>query len=148
MGAEPREAGEAAGVLRRAGEVAARHGLHLAVRNEGTSASAASLAALVREVDHPAVSALWSVASSRAAGEAPPEAAEALAGAPLALVEADEAFAEADPEASGLTILAQSGFDGPVALAFGGPPQEGLMTSTALIRGLRRAKREAAGASG
>ena len=144
-----REANAAAEPLRRAGDAAARHGLRLAVRNDGAAPEAAALADLVAAVDHEAVLATWSVAASRRAGEDSARAAAALAGRPLALVEADEAFALAPPEASGLLALARGGFSGPVALAFGGVPEDGLGTTTALVRSIRQARRalrEGAGA--
>ena len=144
MGAAPREVSQASGVLKRAGNVAAKHGLTLAVRNEGEAASAEALADLVGSIGHPSVVGWWSVAASREAGEEPLASAKALVGTPLAGIEADEAFAEAAPEASGLIPLRQAGFEGPVVLAFGGVPQKGLATATALIRHVRMARKAAA----
>ncbi len=144
MGAAPRTTEQASGVLARAGEIAASHGLTLAVRNEGEAAATVALAELVHSVGHASVAGWWSVAASREAGETPEQSAKALAGVPLAGIEADEAFAEMAPEASGLGAIVGAGFDGPVVLAFGGVPQNGLATATALIRHLRMARKLAA----
>ncbi|MEL6614304.1 MAG: TIM barrel protein, partial [Bacteroidota bacterium] len=144
LAAEPRPVEDAATLLRRAGDRADALGLRLAVRNDGETAE--SLAALVRAVDHPAVAAAWSPADSRAAGETPEAAMGALVNVPLEAIVADEAFAHeaADgPAADALAALVRAGFDGTVSLAFSGVPDDGLGTSTALIRALRLARRAA-----
>ena len=143
LAASPREVSAAADALRPSADVAQSLGLRLGVRNgasaPGASAPGASaLAALVSEIGHPAVGALWSVAASREAGDDLAKVAAELSAGRVFGVEADEAFAEADPEASGLAALAEAGFAGPVVLAFGGVPERGLATSTALIRAIRR----------
>ncbi|MEM1057069.1 MAG: hypothetical protein AAGI52_16225 [Bacteroidota bacterium] len=145
LAATPRETGDVVRSLRGAGEVAASKGLSLAVRNGDAYPSALDLAALLREVDHPAVGGLWSVAASRVARENLIASARALAEAGLLAVEADEELASADPEASGLVALARAGFAGPVVLAFSGRPLEGLAVSTGLVRSLRLSRRAARG---
>ena len=143
LAASPREESEVAGLFRQLGTLAESLGLTVAVRNGDTAPSAEELAALVRDVDHPAVGALWSVEASREAGDDLGESALALTEAGLMGVEADEGFLEASPEASALEALAHKGFEGPVILTFSGVPEDGLALSTELIRAIRLARRSA-----
>ncbi|MEM6328256.1 MAG: TIM barrel protein [Bacteroidota bacterium] len=137
-----RETAEVIGPLRRLGDAAAREGLRVGVRNEGMAPSAMALAALVRETDHPAVGALWSLRASREAEDDLAEAASVLTEAGLLGVEADERIAD---DADMLETLARGGFGGPVVLALESPQTDGLAVSTALVRGLRQARRAARG---
>ncbi len=70
----------AAELLRRAGDVAGRHGLRLALLHDAESAcpTGAALAALLDAADHPAVGAAWNPAEALMAGEAPEAGLAAL----------------------------------------------------------------------
>ena len=144
----------AADALRQAGDRAARHGLRLAVRNEaGTGvATGAALAALLAEIDHPAVGADWRPADAWDLGEARADGLAALveAGHVPLVVGVDDGRGElgADtvegvPGGDTLAALARAGFDGPLVLDALPPPvrTSGLASATALIRAARQATR-------
>jgi sugar phosphate isomerase/epimerase len=136
----------AADALRRAGKLAASGGLRLAVRNEGEGrASGEELAALLEEVDHPAVTACWDPAGAAEAGASAPAGQAALQGRVGMLMVRATQFPAGGlelPWAALLADLARGGFAGPVCLDMTGlASKEGLRISTALIYALRDAAR-------
>ena len=156
-------AGARAEALGRAGEVAGRHGLRLAVRNEAGSAVAtgAALAGLVRSVGHSAVGADWRPADALQAGEEPAAGLDALleSGVLIASVGVRDGRAEGAGWAEAavgegavgwgrqLAALAAAGYAGPLVLdALPGPARtHGLGAATALVTAARQAQRAAAG---
>ena len=148
----------AAEAFRQAGDVAARHGLRLAVRNDADTAVAtgADLADLLGRVQHDAVGADWRPVDALASGEDPADGVEAIAhsGAEVVTVGARDGRVEAgvweetavgegdvgwDEQAE---ALADAGFDGPLVLdALPGPPRtHGLRAATALVQLARRTR--------
>lgn len=149
-GAEP----AAAAALRQAGDVAARHGLRLAVRHAaGTGvATAGALARLLRAVGHAAVGALWQPGDGLAAGESPEDGLEALAGIPggvTAVTVPDDIGAERGGALwePALRRLAETGFEGPLVLEVRSRPAgtAGLRAASALVKAVRQARRAARG---
>ncbi len=140
VGALPGPVEAAAEVLRRAGEVAARRGCVLAVRNEAEGrATGRALSELLAAVEHPAVRACWSPADARDAGEPVADGLEALAPrAELVLLRDDaaEAWAEA------LRGLHAARFAGPLCLDLraAGTATDGLRAATALLHAVRNAR--------
>lgn len=150
----------AADALRQAGARAAQLGLRLAVRNDASTSTrtGAELAALLQEVDHPAVGADWRPADALVAGEAPAEGLAALVGAGVPVLcvgvrdgtTSDGLWNEAtvgdgivgwDRQ---LAALAEAGFDGPLVIDDVPAParKQGLGSATALIQQARRAVRD------
>lgn len=146
----------AADLLRRAGDVAARYGATFALLNEhdGAFPTGTALAELLAAADHPAVGAAWSPAEALRAGEDPAVGLAALAGR-VRLVRvrdgrgADEAWTEAEVGEGAvgwngqLATLVAQGFDGPLSLevTVEPKPKTGLKAATALIHGIRAARR-------
>lgn len=138
---------EAAEALRRAGDVARRHGQTLAVRNEaGARPTAADVADVLAAADHPAVRACWDPAAAHAAGEAPQAGLDALAGRVEVVIVRGRTLEEGSiPWKDMLLGLRRQGFSGPIGLDLGGmSPKEGLRAATALLYLLRDVGREAA----
>ncbi len=145
----------AADALRRAGTLAARRGLTLAVLNEAGMAhpTGAALARLLATVDHPAVRAAWNPAAAAQAGEDPLRGLEALAGR-VELVRCTDGVLRGEawhptPLGEGavgwrdqLRALHADGFAGPVSLEVNlePPPRHGLRMATTLIAMIRAAK--------
>ena len=143
-------------LLRRAGDVAARHGLRLALLNEADGAypTGAALAGLLAAANHPAVGAAWSPAEASAAGETP-EAGLAALGTRVWHVrvrdgevrEGSFEDAEVGTGALGwpgiLGALAAQGYRGALSLEVRAEPKAktGLRSATALIRAARAATR-------
>ncbi|WP_457653662.1 sugar phosphate isomerase/epimerase family protein [Rhodocaloribacter sp.] len=148
----------AAGVLRSAGETAARHGIVVGVCNEwaGAFPTARALAAVLDAVAHPAVRAAWSPAEALRAGEPARAGVEALRGR-LAFVRCFDGAGEAwrpTPLGEGgvgwgevLGRLRATGYEGPVSLEVTTEPRPraGLRDATTLLRMLRAAERGAKG---
>jgi sugar phosphate isomerase/epimerase len=148
--------GDAADLLRRAGDVAARHGLRLALLNDAECAhpTGAALAALLDAAGHPAMGAAWSPAEALAEGEAP-EAGLAALGARLWHVRVRDGqldrgvFEDAEVGAGALDwplmlrTLAAQGYDGALSLEVRAEPRAktGLRSATALIHAVRAATR-------
>lgn len=155
------DAGARAEALHAMGDVAARAGLRLAVRNEaGTpTATGTDLAALLAAVDHPAVGADWHPAEAYGSGEPAMRGLEALLASAKVLCVAVRDEAPADdgvlvdvPVGEGrlewaaqLARLAAAGYDGPLALDVPGRPvgSAGLASGGALVRLARVAVRDA-----
>lgn len=151
--------GAAAEALRRAGDVVARAGLRLGVRNEGGSgvATGAALAALLEAAAHPALGADWRPADALSVGERPGDGLEALteAGVDVVCVGVRDSAPGEDVERGAvpgeggvgwpahLGALHAAGFEGPLILdAMPGPVgTHGLRTATALVRMARAARR-------
>lgn len=151
--------------LQALGNVAQRHGLRLAVRNDASTlvATGAHLAALLASVNHPAVGADWRPIEAAHAGEDPVEGLEALlAAAPVFCVAvADEQAADDGARVDAVVgagemrweeqiqRLAAAGYDGPLALEVHGRPAApaGLASATALVHAVRTAVRAARQAS-
>lgn len=154
----------AADALRRAGDVAAEHGVRLAVRNElGTGLeTGAALARLLSLADHPALGADWRPADVLASGERPADGLRALldAGVPVACVGVRDGHAGGAQAAGAgwvetapgdgvvgwdhqLAALGAAGYDGPLVLdGLPAPPaKHGLASATALVRLSRAAAR-------
>ncbi|MEP0546858.1 MAG: TIM barrel protein [Rhodothermales bacterium] len=155
VGALPGESDVAADALRRAGERAARRGCILAVRNEpGGRPTGEALAALLADIDHPAVRACWSPADALEAGEEPEVGLDALAGQ-IEIVTVRDGRREGggwQPATLGegavgwpdvLRGLHAHGFDGPLCLDLrdASSPKDGLRAATALIQMARAAIR-------
>jgi len=146
---------DAAPALREAAALAARHGIALAVRNEGDGRDTAAALAEVLAA-HPALEACWDPATALAAGEAPADGLERLAGrVGLVVVRDGEArrgvWAPAPPGEGAvswpdvLTALARARYAGPLALDLSGfRPKDGLRQASALIGMIREARRSAA----
>lgn len=148
----------AAGALNRAADVAGRHGLRLAVRNEaGTAvATGTALSDLLRDAPD-ALAADWRPADALAAGEDPALGLRALldADVPVAVVGVRDGhggpggWEAAVPGEGGvgwdghLADIAAGGFGGPLVIdGLPAPAQtHGLAASTALISSARRARR-------
>ena len=142
----------AADALRRAGDAAARHGIQLAVLNDGDGAhpTAAALADLLAAADHPAVGAAWHPAAALRAGEAA-EAGAAALGDRVVYVRATDARRGASgwlPLGEGdvgwpavLQALSDRGYAGAVSLEVHAEPKpkQGLREATRLIQWLRQA---------
>ncbi|MEM1041154.1 MAG: TIM barrel protein [Bacteroidota bacterium] len=143
VGALPGDTGEAADVLRRAGDRAARRGCALAVCNEaGGRSTGRALADLLAAVEHPAVRACWSPAEAEAAGESAAQGLAALAGRIEVVLMRDGDRAErAWPEVLG--GLHAAGFDGVLCLELreAAAAADGLRAATALIHAARAARR-------
>ena len=144
----------AAGALRQLGDLAARAGVTVAVRNDADSAvsTGASLASLLQAVDHAAVQADWRPFDALAAGEAPSDGLAALQAsveiATLTVRDATEAGDAAAPGEGRVDWDAQVGALGPgwggaVVLEIHGRPvgSFGLRASSAAISTVRRARR-------
>lgn len=155
VGALPGDEEHAADVLRRAGAVAERYGIVLAVRNEvGGRATGAGVAALLGAVGHERVRACWSPADALEAGEAALDGLEALAGR-VALVMVRDGTMEPSgwqPRSLGegavgwdgvLRGLHAQGYEGPLCLDLRdlGAAKDGLGEATAMIRAARQARR-------
>ena len=151
----PYDVEAAAVAFRQAGDVAARHGVRLAVRNEaGTGLeTGAALAGLLGAVGHPAVGADWRPADAHAAGEPPADGLATLLDTDASVVAVSVRDVAADGDAGPgegavrwaehVAALAVSGWDGPLVLdALPAPPApNGLAAATALVRLARRAGR-------
>ncbi|HYE96323.1 MAG TPA: TIM barrel protein [Rubricoccaceae bacterium] len=145
--------------LREAGRIAARNGLHLAVRNvAGTGcATGEALAGLLGAAAHPAVGAAWSPADALEAGGDPAAGLDALLATPgrVRLVVVRDGRREGggwenrtpgEGEvgwAHQLGALHAAGFDGPLALEVRGTPRAkaGLAEATALVKLVRGTRR-------
>ncbi len=143
VGGLPGETAAAAEVLRRAGDVATRHGCTLAVGNEAEGRTTGqALAELLAAVDHDAVRACWSPAD--AVGETAGEGLAALEGR-IDVVKLRDGAEEAWPAV--LHGLAAAGFDGPLCLDLHAATtaSDGLRAATALIHAARAARRAVSG---
>lgn len=145
----------AAEALRRAGTMADRHGIRIAVLNEmgGGHPTGVALATLLSEVAHPAVGAAWNPAHALRAGEKPLAGLAAL-GSRVALVRCTDGILqdgrwEPRPLGDGdvgwdeqVHSLAGTGFDGPMSLEIElkPGPKHGLQESERLIRLIRASK--------
>ena len=151
---DPSAMEQVAEALRRAGAVAERHGVRLAVLNEGrtTCSTGAHLAEVLAAVGRPAVQAAWHPVHALRAGEHPLDGLMALAGR-VALVRCmdgvlrDGAW-QHRPLGDGevgwpeqLDVLRRQGFDGPLSLEVHMEPRptQGLRMATTLITMLRAA---------
>jgi len=142
----------AAEALQRAGTVAARRNMTLAVLNEadGTHATGTAMAALLDAVDHPSVQAAWHPAEALRAGEDPAAGLAAL-GARIGLVRCSDGENEGgtwreQPLGEGavgweahLHQLHKLDYTGPISLEIRKQPapQEGLRVATKLHAWLR-----------
>ncbi len=155
VGGVPGEDVLAAEALQRAGDVAARHGLVMAVKNEtGGRATGRSVADVLDRVAHPSVQAAWHPADALEAGEDPSDGLDAL-GDHVALVSVRDGVPEPsgwEPRPLGagavgweiiLLRLDEQGYNGPVSLDLRdlAAAKDGLGEASALIRLLRSARR-------
>lgn len=140
--------------LRRAGTIAARHGITLAVLNEEGMAHATgtSVAGLLDAIDHPSVRAAWNPAAAVRAGEDAAIGLDALAGR-IALVRCADGRLQdgqwtSTPLGEGtvgwekqIAMLKAQGFDGPISLeiTLEPRPRHGLRMATRLIELMRTA---------
>lgn len=146
----------AADLLRRAGDVAGRKDVTLALLNEASGAhdTGAQLAELLLSADHPQVLAAWSPAEALQAGEDPAVGLEALAGLVTLVRYRDgrgsgEAFVETEPGEGAvdwplqLRMLHAHGFDGPVSLEVrvAPKPKVGVRAAARLVKSIREARR-------
>ncbi len=150
------ETAPVAEVLRRAGEMAARHGLTLGVCNEwgGAFPTAKDMRTLLAAVNHPAVAAAWSPADALRADEPPLTGLQELEDR-LTLVRCFDGVGRGEewhPNSLGegevdwpnvIRSLHSAGFEGPICLEVTTSPaaKAGLRDATALLRMLRDAER-------
>lgn len=146
----------AAGALQRAGRVAARYGVEVAVLNEAGMAHAtgAALARLLDAVDHTSVRAAWHPAAAQAAGEDPAAGLAAL-DRRVTLVRCSDGRRHGDdwlstPLGEGtvdwpaqVRLLYSLGFDGPLSLEVTQEPRarQGLRDASRLIQWIREARK-------
>ena len=140
VGALPGPMDEAAEVLRRAGDLAAKHTCVLAVRNETEGRATRDLADVLTTVDHSAVRAAWSPADAQDAAAPVAERLRALAHRTEIVLLRDDG-PSAWPEV--LRALHATSFDGPVCLDLRAAETatDGLRSATALVRAIRHARR-------